>query len=75
MVHTGSAFLDGNLPSLEAVPVPIISLSAGAIIVVPLSRPKDALGDVAPLLAAKAVSAAGVGGDEFRRQMTEDRGQ
>ncbi|UCB50696.1 MAG: hypothetical protein JSW56_07475, partial [Deltaproteobacteria bacterium] len=41
----------------------IISPSVGAIIVGPLSQPKAVLADVAPLLAAKAVSAAGVGGD------------
>ena len=88
LAYIASAFLDGSLPRLKAVPVHIISLSAGAIIVVPLSRLKAALGDVAPLLvakavlgdvallsAAKAVPAEGVRGDDFRGQTTEDSKQ
>jgi hypothetical protein len=55
LAYIASAFLDGSLLRREAVPVHIISLSAGAIIGAPLSGLKAVLGGVAPLLEAKAV--------------------
>lgn len=55
--------------------VPLSGLKAVLEDVAPLLADEAVLGDVVSLLVAEAVLEEGVGGDDFRRQKTEDGGR